>query len=436
MDRDLRTWHVSTDEHQWTSGEGRDRIEDPESPLMWFERSVVGLLRLLTDSLWTAWAVFTRPHQLPMQLINGTARPAPPFSFLIVSLLCVGIAVRLALLYFDRPVDESLLGRLGETLGTLAIKDVLLLTVPCVMLVKMAAAGLARWTRPRIRFEQNPIVVCVAYAAGFQCLAIAGLCGAALAAKIITRQASVLPSRHEGTAVLVVGSAILLMSATVVYASIRAAGTTLIARSRIASGALSLLTVCTTLTGLLIVNSISFDVKSTIAEVRRYRQQENLGDVRVAMRTIDSRLVEATGRKPVVEVTVAMMNVSDETVAVPRPRELLSSLEPAQPAIEVLSDSLDLTGQAGWILAPGETKLTTWTLALPEWCRDATERWDGVSVTLSCTPLNRDVDLAETHPIGSPQLILTTLRLPTLDAARPSPQATRPRVAAEPTSRH
>jgi hypothetical protein len=303
------------------------------------------------------------------------------------------------------------------------------------MLVKMTAAGLARWTRPELRFEQNPIVVCVSYAAGFQCLAIAGLCAANLTAKIITRQASVLPARHEETAVLVGGSAILLLSATVVYAAIRAAGTTLIARSRIACGVLSLLTVSTTLVGLLIVNSVSFDVKSTIAEVQRYQQRANLGDVRVAMRTINSRLVDVAGGRPVVEVTVAMMNVSDEEVAVPRPRELRSGIEPGRPAIEVLDDTVDRTGQAGWVLAPGETQLTTWTLRLPDWCRDGSERSSGLPVILSCTPLNRDVNLAETHPIGSPQVILTTLRLPALEAGGSADGGDVQRVAAEPPSR-
>jgi len=434
MERDLATSYVTTDESLSPVSEGQNRSQDAESPVLWLERSVVGLLRLLTDSLWTGWAVFTRPHRLAVDWMNGTARPAPPFSFLIVSLLSVGIAIRLALLYFDRPVDESLLSRLGDTLGTLAIEDILLLTVPCVMLVKMTAAGLARWTRPKTRFEQNPIVACVSYAAGFQCLAIAALCAGSLTAKIITRQASVLPAKYENIAPVVGVSVILLLSATVVYTAIRTAGTTPIARSRIASAVLSLLTVCTTLIGLLIVNSISFDVESTIAELRRYRQKANLGDVRVAVRTIDSRIVDAADGNPVVEVTVAMMNVSEETVAVPRPRELLSSHEPNKPGIEVLNDSLDRSGQAGWIIAPGETRLTSWTLRLPEWCREGHRRSNGVSVVLSCTPLNRDVNLAETHPIGRPQTILTTLRLPTRRAGFARQDAP-PRIATERPSR-
>ncbi len=436
MQRDLGTCSVRTDEALPPLVNSEEQARDSASPVVWLEQSVVGLLRLLTDSLWTGWAVFTRPYRLAVDLMNGTARPAPPFSFLIVSLLSVGIAIRLALLYFGRPVDESLLGQFGKTVGTLAIEDILLLTVPCVMLVKMTAAGLARWTRPRTRFEQNPVVVCVAYAAGFQCLAIAGLCAANLTAKIITRQAYVLPSKHEGTAVVVGGTVILLLSATIVYAAIRTAGTTLVARSRIASGLLSLLTVCTTLIGLLIVNSISFDLESTLAEVRRLQQKANLGDVRVAIRTIDSRIVDTARPNPIVEVTVAMMNVSDEEVAVPRPHELQSSLEPTWPAIDVLDDSLNRTSQAGWIIAPGETKLTTWKLRLPRWCREGDQQWKGVPVTLSCTPLNRNVDFAHTHPIGNPQLILTTLRLPALGRSRTAAESGPPRLASEPQTAH
>lgn len=435
MDRNLTTYHTRTDETRPPHGAASDPDADPESPVLWFERSIVGLLRLLTDCLFTGWAVCSRPHQLVVDWMHGVARPAPPFSFLIVSLLSVGIAIRMALLYFDRAVDESLLSRLGEILGTLAIKDVLLLTVPCVMLVKMTAAALARWTRPKTRFEENPIVVCVSYAAGFQCLAIAGLCAGALAAKILTRQTSVLPSEYEGLAVLLSATMILLMSATVVYAAIRNAGTTRLAESRIASGVLSMLTVVTTLTGLLIVNSISFDLKSTLAEVRRYQQRENLGDIRVAMRTVDSRIVDADGSNPLVEVTMAMMNISDEAVAVPRPRKLLSGYDQRKPGIEVLDDSLDRAGEAGWILAPGETKLTTWKLRLPEWCREVVDHRNGLLVTLTCTPLNRDVNLAETHPIGDPQTILTTIRLPPLGSVQYSRPGTPPRVATEPKSR-
>jgi hypothetical protein len=414
---------------------GADHARDSASSELWLERSVVGLLRLLTDSLWTGWAIFTRPHRLPIDWMNGAARPAPPFSFLIVSLLAVGIAIRLALLYFNRPVDESLLSRLGETLGSLAIKDVFLLTVPCVVLVKMTGAGVARWTRPQKRFEQNPIVAWITYAAGFQCLAIAGLCAGNLSAKILSHKETVLPAQYEDEAVVIAGSLILLLSATLVYAAIRATGSTAITRSRMASGVLSLLTVCTTLIGVLIVNSISFNVESTIGEVLRYQQQANLGENRVAIRTIDSRILEEVMGEPVVEVTVAMMNVSDETVAVPRPRELECYGQPTWPAIEVLHDSLDWTGQAGWILAPGETQLTTWTLRLPDWCEDASQRWNGVSVLLSCTPLNRDVDLAETHPIGDPQLILTTLRLPPFGGSSSVEGSREERVAAEPQSR-
>ena len=116
MQRDLATSDVRTDDTPSPVGERQDHAGDSPSPVLWLERSVVGLLRLLTDSLWTGWAVFTRPHRLAVDWMNGTARPAPPFSFLIVSLLSVGISIRLALLYFDRPVDESLLSQLGETL--------------------------------------------------------------------------------------------------------------------------------------------------------------------------------------------------------------------------------------------------------------------------------------------------------------------------------
>ena len=417
------------------AGEGDKPADDSASSEVWLERSVVGLLRLLTDSLWTGWAIFTRPHRLPIAWMNGSVRPAPPFSFLIVSLLAVGFAIRLALLYYGRPVDQSLLSRLGETLGSLAIKDIFLLTVPCVVLVKMTGAGVARWTRPQKRFEQNPIVAWVTYAAGFQCLAIAGLCAGSLSFKILSHKETVLPSQYEDEAVVLAGSMILLLSATLVYAAIRGAGTTAIARSRLATWFLSVVTVCTTLIGVLIVNSISFNVESTIGEVLRDQQRANLGDHRVVIRTLDSRILEEVMGQPVVEVTVAMMNISDETVAVPRPRVLESADESTSPAIEVLHDSLDWTGQAGWILAPGETKLTTWTLRLPEWCAEATQQWNGVSVVLCCSPLNRDVDLAETNPIGDPQLILTTLRLPPLGGSPSTGERPEERIAAEPQSR-
>lgn len=409
------------------------RVEDtPQTaPGPWLERSVVGLLRLITDSLWTAWAVLTRPHKLGGELVEGSARAAPPFSFLIVSLLAAGVAVRLAILYFDRAVDESLLRRLGETAGSLELEDILLLTVPCVVLVKMTAAGVARWARPHVRFEQNPVVASICYAAGFQCLAIAGLCGLSLIAKILTRRQSILPSQYEDEAVLTGAAFILGLSTVLVYSVMRAAGTTPLARSRIAAGVLSIFTAATTLVGMLIVNSISFDLESTIAEVRQQQERDNLGDVKVAVRTLASRIEPSAAGEDLVEVTVALMNISDETLAVPRPRELRHAWEPTWPAVEVIADSLDWTGQAGWIIPPGDTRLTTWTLRLPEWCSDARQRWGGLPITLTCTPLDRKVNLAETHPVGDPLPILTTLKLPPQPPTNGS-TGDAPRMATEP----
>ncbi len=413
---------------------GSRRAAQGEALGAFFERSVVALLRLLTDSMWTMWGITTRPRSLARELVEERARVAPPFSFLIISLFTVGIAVRLAVLYIDREVDASLLRRLGETLLTLSAQDVLLLTVPCVLLVKMVGASVAGWTRPHVRFEQNPVVASLCYAAGFQCLAIAGVCALVLVAKILTGNASIMPGRYEDRAGLAVVVVIVANSLIFVYAVIRISGTTLLTRSRLATGLLSLITVATTMIGVLLVNSVSFDLESTISEARRQHAQLNLGDVQVALRTLSTRVQPSQGGERIVEVTVAMMNVSEHPVAVPRPRELHHPWEPTWPVIDVLSDSLDWSGQAGWIIAPGETQLTTWTLRLPDWCDEAAQRWGGLPVTLSCSPLDRDVNLAEVHPVGDPLPIIATLKMPHPALLSPNP-ATRLSAEEHPLAR-
>ena len=53
-----------------------------------------------------------------------------------------------------------------------------------------------------------------------------------------------------------------------------------------------------------------------------------LGDVRVAIRTLDSQMVQDELGQTAIEMTVALVNVSDQTLLIPRPFALEHAFEP------------------------------------------------------------------------------------------------------------
>ena len=394
-----------------------------------FERTIVGVLTLLAAGVRTFFRMLVSPSRFARGVVDNSPDLAPPYSFLITSLLLAGISIRMAVAFFERTVDYSLLSRLAHTVGSITLEDVFVLTVPCVFLVAMAGAGVARWTRPGIPFQDNSVVRSVCYAAGFQFLCIAATCLIVLVSKVILSTSSALPPRMFDEAVFVGVALLLFLSAMSVFRVIRMDGTTVWAHRRIAAASLSGLVAVTILLGVAITNSISFDLESTIQEVRQRHQRENLDDVRIAVRTLASRIVQDELGQPAIEMNIAMVNVSDEAVVVPRPFELQHAWQSGLQPIHVLSCSTDLAEDPGWVIEPGKTCLVHWMLDVPQWCRETKYQHTALPILFDCFPLHGTDDVFRTHPIGEAAIVSCELSWPMFEARRDGNQQAVDRIA-------
>ena len=380
------------------------------------ERTLVSLLRLLASSVRTVrWMSFC-PGRFARQVVTRPDELAPPYSFLAISLLLAGIGIRMAVIFFEQPVDHTLLSRLAQTISEIGIEDVFVLTIPCIILVAMSGAGVARWTRPELPFNTNPVVRVMCYSAGFQFAVIGSVCLLVLVSKIFSGKSSVLPGNLFDQITFAGLLLLLAMSSFPVYFVIRQQGTTWCSSQRITAGILSLLATSTVLLGVFITNSLSFDLGSTIQESQRQHQLDNLFDVRVAVRTLSSRMTRDLSGQPAVEMMVGMVNVSDEPVLIPRPFELEHAFDPKLDPLQVIDCSADNSEDPGWIVQPGETKIASWTLSCPQWCSEPQYQQVGLPVTFNCFPLHGTDDVFNVHPIGGEQLILGELSWPLSDA--------------------
>lgn len=400
------------------SGDTAPMESDAHASSSLFERTVLGVLMLLANSARTVSEMMVSPKRFAHSVIERSPRIAPPYSFLILSLLVAGIGIRMAVLFYGRTVDHTLLSSLATTVRSITLEDIFVLTVPCIILVAMAGAGIARWTLPGVPFPQSSVVRAVCYVAGFQFMSIGAACACGLAVKILLGRSSVLPENLFDRAIGLGMLVLLLVSSLPVFHVIRQAGKTRLIRSRTVVGALSGLAAATTLLGVSLANSISFDLESTIAAVRSRQQRENLQDIKVAVRTLSSRSIAAEPEGAAIEITAALVNVSDETVIVPRPFELQHALDPLLSPIKVIRQSPDSDDDAGWIIPPGATRLVRLVLQHSKWSAVAEWRQQTIPICFDCFPLQGNDNIFEVNPIGPAHIVLGELQWP---ARRVSP---------------
>lgn len=412
--------HTSTDE---------TRLPAVETGSNLFERTIVGVLALLASGCHCIALMLVAPKFFARSIIADSPRLPPPYSFLLASLMLGGISVRTAVAFFGQTVDHSILQRLATAVSSITLEDIFVLTVPCIILVAMAGAGVARWTLPDTPFQRNAVVRAMCYAGGLQFTLIAATCLAGLLIKFARSSSSVMAERHFDQAVLLGLGYLIIAAALPVYQVIRLSGTTFWARWFVTAMPLSLLACTSVLLGMAITNSVSFDLKSAIDEVRIAHQKEMLTDVTIALRTLSSRMTRSEHGAPQIDMTVAMVNISDRPIIVPRPFELEHAVEPELAPIRVAAAASADPEHAGWIIQPGATKLARWQLDVPPWLADPDRQQAGLPVCLDCFPLNGVDDLFQTHPVGDPLLVLGSLSWPMMDARRTQDHARIRRIA-------
>ncbi|MEZ6041796.1 MAG: hypothetical protein R3C20_14920 [Planctomycetaceae bacterium] len=342
---------------------------------------------------------------------------APPYSFLILSLLLAGIGIRLGVAFFQQPVDHTVLSRLASTVKSVSLEDVFVLTVPSIILVAMAGAGVARWTAPKVKLPHNPVVRCVCLCAGLQFIVVGFCCLGALIIKALSGTSMVLPGNLFDQ-ITATGLLLLILTSTrPLYHTIRKAGSTRLAGNPFAVMLLSFLATTSVLVGVAIVNAISFDLGQTIAEARQRHQHQILSDVYVAARTLSSRMTRVASGAPAIEMNLALVNVSEEPVLLPRPFELEHAVDPRRTPFQLLTTAVS-EQEAGLVLQPGETRIVNWTLSIPEWCSDPKVHQTPLPVTFHCFPYVGTDDMLNIHPIGESRLVYAELQWPMSEAWR------------------
>ena len=206
-----------------------------------FERTIVSLLTLLAAVFHTSVLMLRRPRRFAELLEQQSNSLAPPFSFLLVSLLAMGISVRSAIEFYERRVDHTLLNQLAATVRSFTLEDIFVLTVPCIILVTLAGAGLARAVRPDGPFVRNPVVHAVCYAGGLQFVLITAACLVLLVMKLGYGSATVTSETEFDQVVLGGTAALILASMVPLYCVVRSNRETRWARSRLTAGFLCML---------------------------------------------------------------------------------------------------------------------------------------------------------------------------------------------------
>lgn len=381
-----------------------------------FERTILSVLALLAAGCHCIVLMLVAPRIFARRVVEDSSQLPPPYSFLLASLMLGGISIQTAVAFFGQPVDHAILERLATAVSSITLEDLFVLTVPCIILVAMAGAGVARWTLPQTPFQRNAVVRAMCYAGGLQFTLIGAACMAGLLIKFARSSSSVMAESQFDQAVFLGLGYLIIAAALPVFHVIRLSGTTFWARHLLTALPLSLLACTTVLVGMSITNSISFDLKSAVEEVRMAHQRTMLDDFSIGIRSLSSRMIRDQQGRPQIDMTVAMVNVSDQAVIVPRPFELQHAMEPQLAPILVADGPATDPENAGWIIEPGQTKLARWQLEVPPWLADPDRRSVGLPVCLACFPLNGVDDLLNTHPVGDPMIVLGSLSWPMTDA--------------------
>jgi|GEM_PF-3424422 len=384
-----------------------------------FERTTVGVLALLARSVRTMGLMVFRPTQFSLRLTGKSPDLAAPYSFLVLSLLFAGIGVRLGVSFIDQPVDVSVLLRASDTIGPITLEDVFVLTVPGIVLVALAGAGISRWLVPGVAFQKSAVVKAVCYSAGLQFSIIGFTCLSVLISKVSSGKSSALPGNLFDQIILGAVIVLLFISTVPVYFVVRNAGTTWWARNRLTAATLSGIATATVLVGVAIMTSISFDLNSAIAEARYRNQLKNNADIEVAIRALDSRMVKDRSGRLGIQMNVGLVNVTEHAVIVPRPFRLENAHDSRAEPFRILSCSSDASNSAGWVIEAGETQLVQWTLSVPSWCADDRYQQYGLPVSFNCFPFYGVEALSNhEHPIGNERLVYGELNWPMSDAWR------------------
>lgn len=384
-----------------------------------FERTIVGVLTLLARSVRTMGLMVFRPTQFSLRLTGKSPDLAAPYSFLVLSLLFAGIGVRLGVSFIDQPVDVSVLLRASDTIGPITLEDVFVLTVPGIVLVALSGAGISRCLLPGVPFQKSAVVKAVCYSAGLQFAIIGFTCLTVLVSKVFSGKSSALPGNLFDQIVLGAVVVLLFVSTLPVYFVVRNAGISWWAGTRLTAAALSGMATTTVLVGVSIMNSISFDLNSTIAKARYRNKLKDRAGIEVAIRALDSRMVKDRSGRLAIQMNVSLANVTEHAVIVPRPFRLENAHDPEVEPLQILACSSDASNSAGWVIEAGETQLVQWTLSVPSWCADARYQQFGLPISFNCFPFYGVEALSENeHPVGNKRLVYGELNWPMSDAWR------------------
>lgn len=417
---------AETERHPDVSG-------DREPP--WIERSAASLLALLGTSVSIFVRLILRPWTAPRVAADGNTA-APPLSFLIVCVLIAGLQSRVFLFYFGRTVDSGALSLLMEAGTSWGVQEILLLTVPVIAIVVMTGITAARWTLRTETYFGNPVLRAVCYAAGIQLIGLS-IC---LASVMVVRAVPVLD--RELAPVLLRDSVGFVMIGVLVFVPafqiervIAAWGQKFVARSLLARSALSFVTAATLLCGVVATGMVSFDYHSFLMRglVERAKADRlESADCGILAGVLSSTVTPTLDGRRRVDQVVVLNNVSESRWVVPRPRSLeltarSRSLAGAEVRLAVESCSVDWTGEYGWVLEPGETRVLEWTVLIPE---DLERSVSLVTAQFACEELNwEEVALGNDGSSGRKHVqLLVDWTEPTY--ANPTPD----RVAGAPTS--
>lgn len=340
------------------SGKHEDPSANDSTIQVFFERTVAGAIRFCGQAVYMFRFLVSPPASLPRRIVARDPRLAPPLSFLTLGVFVAGMVQRIA--YAVDPGESysarAFAAEFHDAYSQISLWEVSLRTFPGVVLVVLVGVVVAKLVRSAKPFDRNPIVSTVCYAAGLHAMAFGLL-------YFLITWINAFYSTDSGSAIghaarekLLTGVVALtgLYGVLAIAAAIReAAGrkwaARFVTRIPISAGTTVMLLTVTYMTV-----EVSFDTGS--AEERRNArwEQDWHEGFRVSLVESDS-IADSTNRRSQLQATLALTNVSDEKILVPRPRNLVTADNKIP--LNVVSSSLDFSEDKALVIEPNQTRV-------------------------------------------------------------------------------
>ena len=350
------------------------KTDADQAAATFFERAVCGAIRFCGQTAYMFRFLCSHPSTLPRMVSERDERLPPPLSFLTVGIFVTGMVQRIAYAidYGQPKSSDTLATEFHNIYGDISIWEVSLRTFPGILLVVFLSTVVARLACRDFRFDRNPIVATACYTAGLHALAVGFLY---LALIVIETWYS---NEHQSAIGYSLWERILTLSVlwTGIYGAMALAlsirGHAQRPWIRQPLGYFPVGTIGTLVIFAVIYMTVEFSFDIGSAQLRRDERflRHYLDGFRISL--VEKQFLRDTSlRNTQTELTLALTNLSEERILVPR-HEFLSAAD-SDVEIPVVANSIDSLSDKSLMIEPQQTRVIRLRLDMSAFQMDMVE---------------------------------------------------------------